>query len=108
MNRHQQLERLLREIEREMRALDLWQGSAPSPQALASTEPFCVDTLAFCEWVQWIMIPRFDVMVEQQQPLPTNSDIASMAEEAFKELNADTDQLLELIADIDRTLRALH
>ncbi|GGO83049.1 hypothetical protein GCM10011348_25870 [Marinobacterium nitratireducens] len=108
MSQHRQLAQLLIEVEREMRALDLWQASAPSAEALSSAQPFCVDTLSFCEWVQWIMIPRFCIMIEQRQPLPASSDIASMAEEVFKEVDADTAILLELITEIDRTLRALH
>lgn len=108
MSQHQQLAGLLREIEAEMRNLELWQSVPPSDAALASPEPFCIDTLSFCEWVQWIMVPRFGLMIEQRLPLPTASDIATMAEEAFKDIDGDTDQLLALIAEIDRTLRALH
>ncbi len=108
MSQHQQLTQLLDEVEREMRALDLWQATAPSAEALASVQPFCIDTLSFCEWVQWLMVPRFTAMIERRQPLPASSDIASMAEEVFKEIDADTGQLLRLIAEIDSTLRALH
>ncbi|WP_258876037.1 YqcC family protein, partial [Pseudomonas aeruginosa] len=29
-----------------------------APEALASPEPFCVDTLALEQWLQWIFLPR--------------------------------------------------
>lgn len=108
MTRHQQLEQLLRQIEREMQALSLWQQTAPPADALASSEPFCIDRLAFSEWLQWIMIPRFDAMIAQQLPLPHSSDIAAMAEEAFKGLDCDTARLLALLHQVDSTLRLLH
>ena len=34
-------------IERELRVLGVWASSPPAPEALASQEPFCVDTLSF-------------------------------------------------------------
>ncbi|UTW13948.1 YqcC family protein [Marinobacterium rhizophilum] len=108
MTQHQQLHHLLRQIEQELQALQLWQQVAPSREALGSTEPFCVDTLSFCEWLQWIMLPRFDDMIRQQQPLPGSSDIAAMAEEAFKGVSADTSTLLGLMHQVDSTLRRVH
>ncbi len=108
MTRYQQLDQLLRQIEQELQSLQLWQQTAPSPQALSSTEPFCVDSLNFCEWLQWIMIPRFDDMIRQQHPLPGNSDMAAMADEAFKGMSADTTALLGLIHQVDSTLRLVH
>ncbi len=108
MNQYQQLEQLLRLLEQEMQARELWRRTPPSATALASPEPFCVDTLDFCEWVQWIMIPRFDALIRHQQPLPTSSDIATMAEEAFRGVGNDTTRILELITRIDSTLRLLH
>jgi uncharacterized protein YqcC (DUF446 family) len=108
VTQHQQLHQLLRQIEQELQSLQLWQQTAPSSEALNSREPFCVDSLSFCEWLQWIMIPRFDDMIRQQQPLPGSSDIAAMAEEAFKGVSADTRPLLGLIHQVDSTLRRVH
>ncbi|ANG62105.1 hypothetical protein A8C75_06100 [Marinobacterium aestuarii] len=108
MTRQQQLNLLLRQLEQELQTLQLWQQSAPSSEALNSIEPFCVDSLAFSEWLQWVMIPRFDAMIQQQHALPSNSDIAAMAEEALSGINADTAVLLDLIRQIDSTLRIVH
>jgi len=57
-------------IERELRVLGLWASAPPSPVALASAEPFCVDTLEFEEWLQWIFLPRMKAILEDNQPLP--------------------------------------
>ncbi|MCF5282706.1 pseudouridine synthase, partial [Pseudomonas syringae] len=39
-------------IERELRVLGWWDTTPPSEQALASQEPFSVDTLEFAQWLQ--------------------------------------------------------
>ncbi len=108
MSQHLQLSAILVEIQGEMVELDIWQSEMPTEEALASTEPFCVDTLAFHEWVQWIMLPRLNHMAENKLPLPNNSDMFSMAEEAFKNLEVKTDTLLSLILQLDNCLRTSH
>lgn len=49
---------LLDELEVTLRAADLWQVTPPNPQALASQQPFAVDTLLPHEWLQWIFLPK--------------------------------------------------
>lgn len=46
---------LLSELEDELRQLGWWEQQAPSAQALQSQQPFCVDTLEFSQWLQWIL-----------------------------------------------------
>jgi uncharacterized protein YqcC (DUF446 family) len=108
MSKEQTLLFILDALESEMQTLSMWQTVEPSAEALASTEPFAVDTLSFAEWVQWIMIPLFRKMVRLGQPLPTNSDIQPMAEEAFKVVPHNTQLLISLIGDIDTCLRVPH
>lgn len=108
MSKEQTLLFILDAIESEMQTLSLWQTVEPSAEALASTEPFAVDSLSFAEWVQWIMIPLFRKMVRLGHPLPTNSDILPMAEEALKLVPQNTQRLTALIGDIDNCLRVSH
>ena len=42
---------VLIDIEAQLRQLNLWQRVAPPEEALASTEPFCVDTLSLPQWL---------------------------------------------------------
>lgn len=108
MSRQQTVRQLLAEIRHEMQAIGLWQQQPPAPEALASTQPFCVDTLDFSEWLQWLLLPRLEEMIARDLPLPQNSDIQPMAEEVFKQLEADTEQLLALIGRLDQALRVHH
>lgn len=71
-------------IERELRVLDLWASSPPDAGALASQEPFCVDTLSFEQWLQWIFLPRMKTILEQGEALPTVSGILAMAEMVYR------------------------
>ncbi|EXF43518.1 protein YqcC [Pseudomonas sp. BAY1663] len=72
-------------IERELRVLGLWAAAPPTLEALASSEPFCVDTLPFEQWLQWIFLPRMKTIVEGGLPLPAASGIHAMAEMVYRE-----------------------
>ncbi len=108
MNQHNKLSLILSAISSQMAEHELWQVTSPSQEALSSPEPFCVDTLTFCEWMQWIMLPRLKQMAQSKATLPSNSDMFSMAEEAFKRVDADTTELLNLILQLDQCLRTSH
>ncbi|MDY6890840.1 MAG: YqcC family protein [Pseudomonadota bacterium] len=108
MERSEQVSLLLLKIRTEMEALGLWQSTPPPAQALASTQPFCVDTLPFTEWLQWLLIPRLQQMIRQQLPLPQSSQIEPMAAEVFQQIEADTSRLLELIGQLDAQLSIHH
>ena len=99
---HAQLDNLLDELEHSMRDGAFWSNASPSPEALSSQQPFCVDTLEFEEWLQFVMIPRFRWMIEQRVSLPTSCDISPMAEEAFKDRSGV--QVTLVLRKIDRLL----
>lgn len=91
-------------IERELRVLGWWQEQAPSAAALASQEPFCVDTLTFEQWLQWIFLPRMKQLLEADATLPSVSGIQPMAEMVYREQSGITRRLLELLGEFDRLL----
>ncbi|MEZ3186575.1 YqcC family protein [Pseudomonas sp. LM13] len=91
-------------IERELRTLDLWSAEPPSPEALASVEPFCVDTLRFEQWLQWIFLPRMKAIVEADHPLPQASGICAMAEVVYREGRVVS--LLEALRAFDALIEA--
>ncbi|WP_296234835.1 YqcC family protein [uncultured Pseudomonas sp.] len=91
-------------IERELRVLGWWQEEAPSAEALASPEPFCVDTLAFEQWLQWIFLPRMKVLLESGAVLPSVSGIQAMAEMVYQSQPGIARRLLELLGEFDRLI----
>lgn len=94
----------LDELESQLQALALWQSEPPAPEALASQQPFCVDTLHFHQWLQWIMLPRLRQMLASGAALPSNSNMAVMAEHAFAQRPEDTAELLSIVQAIDECL----
>jgi uncharacterized protein YqcC (DUF446 family) len=101
---HISLAEILMDIEKELRELRLWEAEPLPPEALASQEPFAVDTMTFPQWLQFIFIPRFYAMIEAEMPLPTNCNIAPMAEEYFAPLNLYSTPLILHLTCVDKLL----
>jgi uncharacterized protein YqcC (DUF446 family) len=95
---------LLLALEAEMRRIGLWESAAPPAAALRSTAPFCYDTLAFEQWLQWVLLPRMKELLENDGYWPARCDIFPLAEQAFAEQETDTDVLLLLIRRLDELI----
>ena len=91
-------------IERELRVLGWWKDVPPSVEALSSREPFCVDTLDFDQWLQWIVLPRMKVILEQDLALPNASGILEMAQMVYASRAQETRALQDLLAQFDRLI----
>ena len=91
-------------IERELRQQQWWAESPPSAEALASVEPFCVDTMAFEHWLQWVFLVRMKAIIEQGMTLPEVSGIRPMAEMAFQGRLAQARALLTLLEGFDQLI----
>ncbi|NVD06093.1 YqcC family protein [Vibrio sp. JPW-9-11-11] len=100
MTNQQQLVELIDVLEQQLRAHACWQVSPPSEQALASQQPFAVDTLAPQEWLQWIFVPRMRLLLERQQPLPSGFSMVAYFEESWK-LRPELSLIVETIRKID-------
>ena len=79
-----QVAELLIDIEAELRQLGLWERQSPPAEALASEQPFCIDTLTLPQWLQFIFLPRLYRLLEQDAALPDRCGIAPLAEEYFR------------------------
>ncbi|GLP96729.1 YqcC family protein [Paraferrimonas sedimenticola] len=91
---------ILIDIESQLKSLSLWSEQLPSEQALSSQQPFCVDTLAFEQWLQFVFLPRMTQMVTSGQIPPHKSGLAAMAEVVYRE-RFDTDALVSLLKSFD-------
>ncbi|MGG4608901.1 YqcC family protein [Providencia sp. Me31A] len=84
MNLEQRITEKLRHLEEEMKLKSLWNELPPSDEAFESVQPFCIDTMDALEWLQWVLIPRLQMLIEQGAVLPTNFAVAPYFEEAYK------------------------
>lgn len=99
---HKTLAESLFDLERELRQLDLWDVEPPSKRALASTQPFAVDTLEFYQWLQFIFIPRLFHLVEFRAGMPDSCSVAPMAEEYFRPRPESGEAVVAVLERIDR------
>ena len=91
-------------IEAALHQLGWWQATPPAAKDLASTLPFCVDTLSFAQWLQFILLARLRAMLAAGQPLPSAISLYPMAQQSFAGLAEDTGHLTEALAQLDEAL----
>ena len=101
MSELEQMRELLAALELALLDAGWWGSDAPDAAALASTEPFCVDTLTFSEWLQWVYIPKMHAWMAREQALPERSGLLPIAEEAWRGSAADTAGLLLVMRALD-------
>jgi len=102
---HHLLADLLMDLQLAMQDGEVWECVAPTPVALKSVEPFCIDTMAFEQWLRFVMIERFKKMLETGANLPARCHISPMAEEAFKQGNPEkVSHIVTCLNRIDRHL----
>ena len=74
---------------------------SPTAEALASSEPFCIDTLHYNEWLQWVYIPKMRAYIAENAALPARSGLLPIAEETWKDSDKNTDGLLLVMRALD-------
>ncbi|MEL0637215.1 YqcC family protein [Marinomonas sp. TI.3.20] len=99
---HYVLADMLLELEIALRECGVWECDQPSLEALASVEPFCIDTMDFSQWLRFVMIERFKSILEAGATLPTRCQISPMAAEAFKLYShGHVSRIVKVIDNID-------
>lgn len=92
---------VLQALEDDLKRLDLWQNNRPSAEDLESIEPFCIDTLTLPQWLQFILIEKLLMLIQSDNPLPTQCGVAAMAEEYFSACPEDGRSVCELLRRLD-------
>lgn len=101
---HNHVAALLIDLEFELRRLALWEVHHPGPEALASAQPFAMDTLSLPQWLQFIFIPRMSALVESRAALPHKCGIAPMAEEYCRSRGMGGASLIAVLESFDTLL----
>ena len=71
------------DIEQVLRQYDYWQVTPPPITAFASEQPFFLDNLAPCEWLQWVLLPRLQQLIAAEQPLPLQLAVTAYFEQTI-------------------------
>ena len=101
VDHYRRLASLLQAVEKELRAMQLWEEQMPSAEALASDQPFALDKLSFNQWLQFIFLPKMAEIVETASALPESCSVAPMAEEFYRAEQVDAISLIRHLAAID-------
>lgn len=104
MDKYSEVADSLLRIEIELRRLSAWSEMPPPAEALQSVQPFCIDTLEFVEWLQFIFLPRMKALIERGQVLPSVSGMAPMAEEYFQDKSWSGEFLIRELQVVDQLL----
>ncbi len=106
MSEHARVRVLLQSLQKEMEVNQFWSADTIEAEALMSQQPFCVDTMNFSQWLQFVFIPRIQALIDTNQALPRmkkGQGIEPMASEYFNsKLGAG---VLTFIQQLDEVLQ---
>jgi uncharacterized protein YqcC (DUF446 family) len=107
MTGYEQVKAVLQSLQQTMNLAGHWSDIAVSTEALSSQQPFCMDTMNFSQWLQFVFIPKMLAMIETNEVLPTlvkGQGIEPMASEVYKNTDADR-AIITLIRQLDDLLQ---
>lgn len=107
MTQHKQVELTLQSLQLALSKAGHWSESGISAEALASQQPFCLDTMNFSQWLQFVFIPNIQSLINKQQALPClvkDQGLGPMATEFYAKVEADR-TVLAVICQIDELLQ---
>jgi uncharacterized protein YqcC (DUF446 family) len=87
-------------LEAELKALSVW-GAAPiAPEKLVDMGAFGSNTMAFEEWIQFILLKRIKQIIDEKDTLPSGSMVSTYAIREF-DGNTNYDNLMDLLRQLD-------
>lgn len=101
---YSEVERKISEIEAEMKRIGYW-SLEPLPEgAYEFQQAFAMDTMAFSQWLQFILIPRVRLIIEQKGDFPSDSMVGV---QAVREFDGDSkaSSLVTLLSEFDELFR---
>lgn len=77
---------ILEQIEAELKSLGLHGGplNRPSDEAFLSDVPFCLDTMAFHQWIEYVLVERLRSLIHNKQELPATLLVHTAAQEYYR------------------------
>ncbi|WP_073579613.1 YqcC family protein [Vibrio quintilis] len=84
MQDHHSITLLLNALEQQLRQQQLWQNEPPAQRALASQQPFAIDTLLPHAWLQWLFLPQMRRRIASGIALPKGFEMTPYFEEVWQ------------------------
>lgn len=102
MTKYQRMTGLLNDLAKALQHYQLWSDQAPAAEAFASTAPFCIDSMSFEEWLQFVFLVKMTDLIEQGLPLPRQAQLSPMVELVYQD--RDVTELARVIIAIETLL----
>lgn len=102
MSREQQVQERLLAIESFLKQAGLWQYVAPVSEAFASSEPFCIDTMTPLQWLQWVLLPKMQALLDAGALLPVKLAVTPYYEVSLEGVLPERARLLQLLCEFDQ------
>jgi uncharacterized protein YqcC (DUF446 family) len=99
-NRYAQAAQKISEIEAEMKRIGYWSPEPLPEEAYDFQQAFAMDTMAFSQWLQFILVPRVQQIIEQQGTFPSESMVGVQATREF-DGDGNASQLVSLLSEFD-------
>jgi uncharacterized protein YqcC (DUF446 family) len=90
------------EIEAEMRRIGMWQDGPLAPEQYGFRQAFGMDTMAFEQWLQFVLVPRVREIIAARGRFPPHSEVAAQAVREFDAHPLDTSRLQTILSEFDR------
>jgi uncharacterized protein YqcC (DUF446 family) len=92
-------------IEAEMRRLGAWSADRPAQATIDEGGAFGMNTMAFTQWLQWVLVPRLREVADGSFPVPPSSQVAAHAVREFDGWHEVSD-LEALLRELDDLVEA--
>jgi uncharacterized protein YqcC (DUF446 family) len=88
-------------LEAELKRLNRWGAEPMPPAAFENMGPFGQGTMAFEQWLQFVLLPRLRAIVSERDEVPSGSQLAVYAVRAL-DGDPDAGRLHDLLYELDR------
>lgn len=103
---YDRVQKAIDEIEAELKRLGWWQEERPPEEIFDFKMAFGMDTMPFSTWLQFILIPRVNDIIQSRGEFPTSSNLGA---HAIREYDGayEADDLIQMLASFDRLIETL-
>lgn len=94
----------LSNIKTELDKLGLWSNGRNRPNEIAflSGMPFCMNTMEFHQWIEFVLYPRMMEIVNSDNPLPERVLIHTYAQEIYRGRWQEYKDLIKTLMEFDK------
>ncbi|MFO0985002.1 MAG: YqcC family protein [Planctomycetota bacterium] len=102
-DKHTRVAEMIDRIEAEMKRIGFWCKEPPTPEQMRFKKAFAMDTMAYQQWVQFVLLPRARDIVESRGSFPPKSNTGIQAIRAW-DGDDRASALTTMLCDFDRLI----